>query len=583
MPRVPMYDGPQVRDAPLQPVFQNTPDTSSGLTAIARGLGQVSEAADRIAQRQAVDDAFKLETALKGDWLETDTQLRKKYRGDNTAGYLDEVKKFWRDAPTKYGANSNALVKNLVGKSLSVYQNQAIGSASNYINGEQEKALDGNYAANQTLSTQAAVRDVSPTNAEAVAAATLPTLNKSVAAYGAMKGWSTEQVQAEQLRWASNYYVEATANLMNTSPSAAGNYLKAHRGDIDGKAYAALTERLKTVNDAQAAFGAADKVIESAGGFADGKPVELDKMEAAARGLFPNEPEKAKAAISEIRSRAQAFNAAENERAAANVSSVMGAFSDGASLAAIRRMPQFAALPGAKRAEIENSITNIQKARAGLDITQMQRAQQRLKLQGFAAYEQYSNPATLDTMSEAQITQLLPTLGNELTNSLLEKKRSIVKTDAKLVASMDQQDFDHIAQTMGMRPFEPNKSEDDKARLGELKYRVEQMINTAQTAKKGTLTRDEKAELMRLEMARTVKVSGWFSDDTKPVIQLTADEIKNVVVPAPERAQIVDAMKQMFDRTQSPQYAPTEANMRRFYLLSKSRAAALLPSENDNR
>ena len=293
--------------------------------------------------------------------------------------------------------------------------------------------------------------------------------------------------------------------------------------------------------------------------------------------MFPSEPEKARAAISEIRSRAQAFNASENERAAANIGTVMGAFENGASLAAIRRMPQFMALTGDKQAQIDERITNIQIARGGRDIQEMQRAQERLKLKGFAAYEQYSNPATLDAMSEAQIAQLLPVLGNDLTDHLLQKKRSIVKNDGKVVANIDNEDFNHVAQTMGLRPFESNKSEDQKAQLGELKYRVEQLINQAQIAKKGLLTRDEKAELMRTEMARTVKVSGWFFDDTKPVIQLTADEVKKVVIPPGDRQQIAQALATMYSQTGGAQYAPTEANMRRFYLLNRSRAASLLP------
>lgn len=576
MPQVPVYQQ-QARDTGLQPVFQGNVDTSSGLQGLARGLGQVADAADKVYEKQSAADAFALETQVKADWLNADAELRKKYRGASVGEYTGAVQKWWDDTAAKHAGNASPRTRELVGRSLGQYRLQVMGAASAYASAEQERQLDQNYAAGQVVGTQAAVRDLNAGNAEAIGATTIASLNKSAAAMGAVKGWTTEQVQAEQLKWGSNYHAEAVATLMNSDPGAAAKYLSAHRGEMDGRVHAQLTERLKASTDAAVAFGAADKIIAGAGGFADGKPVELDKLEQAARDMFKAEPDKAKAAISEIRSRVQAFNAAENERAAGNVAAVMGAFEQGASLAVLRRMPQFMALPGDKQAQIDERVTNIQNVRAGRDIQEMTRAQARLRLQGFAAYEQYSNPAALDAMSEAQITQLLPVLGNELTDSLLQKKRSIVKGDGKITATIDNEDFNHVAQTMGMRPYESTKSEDDKARLGELKYRVEQLINQAQLVKKGALTRDEKAELMRQEMARTVKVSGWFFDDTKPVIQLTADEVKNVVVPDADRKQIADALARMYADTGKPEYAPTDANMRRFYLLQRSRAATLLP------
>jgi len=581
-----MYGGPQARDSGLQPVYQGNIDNSSGLQGLAKGLAQASDATDKVYEKQSASDAFALETQVKADWLNADTELRKRHRGANVAGYTEAVQKWWDDTAAKHAENASPRTRELVGRSLGAYKVQAMGAAAGYASAEQERQLDQNYVASQTVGTQAAVRDINPVNAEAVGATTIASLNKSVAAYGATKGWTTEQVQAEQLKWGSNFHAEAVSTLLNTNPGAADKYLKANRDDIDGRVYAQLTAHLKATTDAVAAYQAADTVIAKAGGFADGKPVELDKLEADARAMFPSEPEKAKAAISEIRSRAQVFNSAENERAAANIGTVMGAFGQGASLAAIRRMPQFMALTGDKQAQIDERITNIQIARGGRDIQEMERAQHRLKLKGFAAYEQYSNPATLDAMSEAQVAQLLPVLGNELTDHLLQKKRAIVKNDGKndgkVTATIDNEDFNHVAQTMGLRPFESNKSEDQKANLGELKYRVEQLINQAQVAKKGALTRDEKAELMRQEMARTVKVGGWFFDDTKPVIQLTADEIKKVVIPPADRQQIAQALAQMYSTTGKPEYTPTYANMRRFYLLNRSRSASLLPFENTN-
>jgi len=72
-------------------------------------------------------------------------------------------------------------------------------------------------------------------------------------------------------------------------------------------------------------------------------------------------------------------------------------------------------------------------------------------------------------------------------------------------------------------------------------------------------------------------VPGFFSNSQVPVIQLNADDAARVVVPPTDRAQIAQALQQMYATDpKNPAYAPTEANMRRLYLMGRSRAAALI-------
>lgn len=143
---------------------------------------------------------------------------------------------------------------------------------------------------------------------------------------------------------------------------------------------------------------------------------------------------------------------------------------------------------------------------------------------------------------------------------------------------MDTEDFNHIATQLGMDPY--NARGTGRAQLGELKYRVEQMIDMAQKAKGKELTREEKGELMRGEMSRTVTVNpGFFSPNREtPVIQLAPEDARRVVIPAAEKAQIADALRVMYARNPAnPLFAPTEENMRRLFLANKSRAATLIP------
>lgn len=171
-------------------------------------------------------------------------------------------------------------------------------------------------------------------------------------------------------------------------------------------------------------------------------------------------------------------------------------------------------------------------------------------------------------MSEAQVQALLPTLGNDLTGHLMEKKRALSRPRAEADAKMDTEDFNHAADGLGLKPYDPKT---DRAALGELKYRVENLIYRAQEAKKEALTRAEKQELMRIEMARTVTVKpGFYSDPVaKPVIALSVEDIKRVIVPAADRAQIVEALK-------ARNVPPTDDNVRSLYLRGKSRAGGLV-------
>jgi len=142
-----------------------------------------------------------------------------------------------------------------------------------------------------------------------------------------------------------------------------------------------------------------------------------------------------------------------------------------------------------------------------------------------------------------------------------------------------------VADQLGLKPFAKDNSEDHKRMLGTLQYRVEQLIDQAQSAKKGPLgrqekmDRQEKMELMRQEMARTVVVDGgWFSSDKQvPVILLDKKRAASVKVPAAEREQIVQALKAMnAQQPNNPAYAPTEDNIRALYLRKVSPAGRLI-------
>lgn len=363
-----------------------------------------------------------------------------------------------------------------------------------------------------------------------------------------------------------------------------------------------LGEAIKVGDQALAATRTADIIWQARGPGQDlNAPVDLVKMEAAAREAFANDPAKAKATIGELRERVQAFNATQAEYHASNTTAVFRLIDRGTPMAKVRMTPEWQALPGdqqhrvmlsleqeaatrAARAASAASAAASEEARLfsreGREVTRLQRQQTLLMLNNGGEYLRLGNPEVLAGMSRAQVEATRATLGLEGAQHLLQKWDALQKPKGKLDANIDQQDFDHIADQLGLKPFDPTKNEGQRRQLGELKFRVEQLIDHAQGGKGGQLTRAEKMELMRQEMARTVAVPTWggLSSDTVPVIQLDPKQAAKVVVPAAERLKIIEALKAGAARDPSnPAYKPSDENIRRLYLRKQSPAAGLIP------
>jgi hypothetical protein len=331
---------------------------------------------------------------------------------------------------------------------------------------------------------------------------------------------------------------------------------------------------------------AADSAWQQLGPKGDRDPVQLDLLSQAIRDRTDIGDEAKKTAITALKERAAAFKDARRERDDALEARVNQAVMNGAGATAVARMPEFMQMDGEKQRRLmdfmeSRSLRNEQRAaaRESRAATAEGREQTRLARQGMGAYLVYSNPDTLAGMTENQVLNLLPSLGNELTANLVQQRRALAANPQKLAeARMDDDDFKQVAQEMGMRPFAA-KSEEEKAELGALKFRVEQMISTAQQGGKKVLGRGEKLELMRQEMARKVTVDGWFSNSEVPVIALKPEDVARVAVPPADRREIAEQMQIMArQHPHDPRFKPTEDNLRRWYLRGKSRSADLIPN-----
>lgn len=570
MATVPVSTGPRLREAPLQGGYQAPVDTSQQRD-LAAGAERAAQGYLAYQQRADQDLAFATEAKIKGDWINYESQLREARKGRDAASIDVETDQWWKDAAGKYGADLTPGAQRLISRSLTTSQLQAVAGAKAY----KEQQLNASAEASYKSAQAVAINEAATIGSEQAAIKALADMNQKRTERAALMGWTPEQTKANALVESSALHSVMVQKLMRSDPAAAQVYFDKYKGEIGAEQQAALEHGLQQTSAALDGNKAAEGIWSQMGPKNDGQPVELDKMEAAAREQFKGDPVRQKNAIAEIQQRAAAFNAGERERTAGKINTVMAAYSKGAGLAQLQTMPEFQALPGKEQAQIQDHIRDRNHMLWAQGIEDQARLQRLQEQKAFPAFLQYSDPAVLTTMSRDQVAALQPLIGNQLTEHLAQKWDALQKPQAKLEAKMDTEDFNHVADQLGLNPFKAN-TEDKKRQLGELKYRVEQMINVAQVAKKGALTRDEKNAIMREEMSRTVTVNGWFTNDTVPVIQLTPKQAQDVKISDAERAQVVDAMRVMYAETKDPQYAPSEENLRRQYLRSKSRAADLI-------
>lgn len=241
MPRVPTYSGPQIRSAPLEGGFQPNVDAGGPARQLGGALGNVSDAAEKIALRDDSEAAFNAHAQLQSDWMQTDAQLRKQYRGANVEAYKEEASKFWSDAPAKYGDALSPGAKRLISRSLTQTRLQAMASAEGFYTGEKERSADQAASAAKSTEVQFAMTD-GGVDALKVARAKIEGINAMTAA---RKGWTTEQLSTENIKDVSDLHVSLVTNLISRDPAAGRAYFDSNRAEIRGDAQQSLLLQLE--------------------------------------------------------------------------------------------------------------------------------------------------------------------------------------------------------------------------------------------------------------------------------------------------------------------------------------------------
>lgn len=264
--------------------------------------------------------------------------------------------------------------------------------------------------------------------------------------------------------------------------------------------------------DGEGLRGAAD-IWTRLGPKNDTDPVNSDLMVKDAEKKYANDPTILKAVKQGIVERASLHNASQRERAEGNEAAVWGYVNERKSLPAIKITPEWRAMSPKRQAAIENEVLNLAHQRNQRGRSYDQQAETDKEKATFGAYWVYSQVDNLAGMSEAQIVNLTDVLGRNNVTRLMEKKRSLVKSEDKVIeARIDEDLFKRGADAAGLKPYEKSPSEDHKAALGRMRDHVERVIDVEQRNAKRPLKREEKELLMDREIDKKVMIDAWGRD-----------------------------------------------------------------------
>lgn len=563
MPTVPRVSGPEVApQAPPNAMFSTAGGDAAAFGGIqARQVGEAAVIAQRVKERADVDAVFRAETALKTDYLEFERGELGKL-GANADGVAKRTREWWDKALGTYGANLNGEARRAFDARAGAVRLAGTETLMRHEQAQKNRSVV--ESANASAQTSANLAVSNPTS-EAIANAQR-TIETSTRAVASLLGQTEEQRQQSALALTSQMHKGIIERLAAADTDAAKAHYYANKKQIVGADYAAIEKHLDTAGQAEKAQKEGVRIAAKYGPDQTAQAQdEIDALDVPAA--------QKKAIRDEVEHRHMVRLQDQNTLHANATGRVMAAYSQGATLAQLQKLPEWTHLKDGGAA-IKEHVTDRQHALAVRGEEDRARALRQLGLKNFAAYGQYSDPRAIDAMSREEISALLPVIGPDLTMDLLRKKDGFVKSEEKLrAATMDANDFNDVADKMGLKPFDRSKSADEQGRLNELHVRVEGLIDQWQRDNKREMPREDKRRMMTQELSRMVALPGaLWGTNTKPAILLKPDEVSRIVridMTQQDKDEFLARMETLYARTNDPKYKPTDANLAAYWLSLK--------------
>lgn len=555
MPTVPRYDSPQVQEQALPSVRQESVASpalfdAGGAQLEKFGKSTVEASADiskivlKLAHENDLDQVQRASAQYQKAAQDFALGVRDKRMGAAAAGVVDEFDQWHKTTTsqiteTLQNAQQKQAFAVAAGRSSLAVRHDlgAFQIQQGHI------AFDDSFKADVKNTIGLGATAITPDASAVYRDQLLP----KIAAYAAVKNFAPGSPEEIALRTGilTDFHTQRIQQLASSKPGDAAVYFEKNKDEIDGRQWAEVGKYAQHAT-ARSLGDATAQIIWAEMGPTDANPVSkiLDMEQRARRDLKGPVNEFAlENALKNLKELDAAFKNQRAETSHAIAADATRVAMNGASGAALRNTPEFQKLfaadpkaaqqvdnyADAKAEHRENrAYTAIARANA-----EEERAQRQLARRGNAAYWEYSNPDTLTRMSENQITALAPSIGDQHVNALLEKKRSFVRSESKVIeARIDREDFNTVAQELKLRPFDPHKSEDEKAALGILQGAIENRINVEQQAKGNKeLTRQEKMVIARQVMDNKVMEQHTFTFNKEiPAALLTRDTAPDAYV-----------------------------------------------------
>ena len=479
---------------------------------------RVAEVADRIDLRDAQAKASDVESKITAEWMKWDasTEGRTKYRGQNADGYAPAAEAWWENARKTYGQDLDPRAGALASRSLQAKKTAAMGNVGTFVNAEKERHADETYSADVATTIQFGV-----TSGDV--ASTAQQIREKAAVLGARKGWTTEQVQAEQLKNLSAMHLAQITKLAEVNAEAAQKYYDANKAEVNFAQQARVEQVLKGEADNQFAMQKAAELAP--------KPL-AEQLAEAAKIADPTRREKT---LTQIRNNYALTRQAEQERENAAADQAWQRFSQG------RKIPEaiLEQMAGRERAQLQESQrVRAERAAAGTPVkTDMPTyIDVREKL---ARGEKVDLRAYTEKIAPAHMEQLLDIQGSLRTGG--------VKQDTMVT---DEGRINNALVGLGI-----DKKKDPETAVM-LTNEIDRRVRAASAAKGGKdLTADEKQAIVDRVVLDKVYVDEWGRDPQKPLALVTPKEMskayvrvngKNVLVssvPSTDRRQIIQALQ----------------------------------------
>lgn len=529
MPTVPVYGDRRVRSEALRPVFQNTPDVSSGAQALARGVQNVAGEIDKSLEFRAETKAQEVDAQLTREWIDWENANRGKYTNQAAEGYKNAVDTWWKEAGARYGAELDPLTRSKVGKTLTRRQVVAIEQAGRYEFAEKEKYADSTAASAMSTATVNALRTG---DYEGEAAR----IRDIVMQQGARKNWDKDQRDAEINARLGTHHTAVVTQLAEQDAEKAKAYLESaiQRGEIP----ADRQVRMEAVIEGEAANQFAQKFA------AENATLPYDQQLKAASEI--DDPKRREKALQQIKLNHAQVKEAQRVKESEASDQAWQLAAQG------RRIPEavLSQMDGRERMQLQESLRARSERLAAGGTVKTDMATYIDVREKLAAGERVDLRAYTEKIAPAQMEQLLDI---QTSGSKGGVKQDAMLTDEGRINSA----------LVGLAIDKKKNPEAATAFTLEIDRRVR-----AESAAKGgkELTADEKQRIVDAVTMDKVYVDEWGRDPQTPLALVDPDKLQDAYVmvgeqthpiygtskaqrvdlnsiPANDRAQITAALK----------------------------------------